>query len=179
MQFPYGLSDFGTLIRSGYWYQDRTDRLALIEDAGRQLIFLRPRRFGKSLLLSMLEHYYDLNRADEFSALFGTLAVGRAPTALHNRYFVMKWDFSLVKSHVDLREIEYLPLGELGLTGAEVRARSRESLAALPSVVAQLDAAADQARDYGATLANRHGLTGLNAFAVVALGVERLIWRAL
>jgi hypothetical protein len=63
MQFPYGLSDFGTLIEGGYWYQDRTDRLAALEAAGRQLIFLRPRRFGKSLLLSMLEHYYDLATA--------------------------------------------------------------------------------------------------------------------
>ncbi len=106
MKFPYGLSDFGTLIRSGYWYQDRTDRLPLIEDAGRQLIFLRPRRFGKSLLLSMLEHYYDLNRAGEFEDLFGALAVGRAPTPLHNRYFVMKWDFSLVKAQGGVRDIE-------------------------------------------------------------------------
>ena len=79
MKFPYGLSDFGTLIRSGYWYQDRTDRLPLIEDAGRQLIFLRPRRFGKSLLLSMLEHYYDLNRAGEFEELLiGLMAVGES-----------------------------------------------------------------------------------------------------
>ena len=51
MQFPYGLSDFATLIDNGYWYQDRTDRIPELEAAGRQLIFLRPRRFGKSLLL--------------------------------------------------------------------------------------------------------------------------------
>jgi hypothetical protein len=57
MKFPYGLSDFATLIRDGYWYQDRTERIAMLEAAGRQLIFIRPRRFGKSLLLSMLEHY--------------------------------------------------------------------------------------------------------------------------
>ncbi len=71
MQFPYGLSDFGTLRREGYWYQGRSDRIAALEAAGRQLIFLRPRRFGKSLLLSMLEHYYDLRRAEDFEALFG------------------------------------------------------------------------------------------------------------
>ena len=106
MKFPYGLSDFGTLIQAGYWYQDRTDRIPSLEDRGRQLIFLRPRRFGKSLLLSMLEHYYDLNRAGRLEALFGGLAIGHAPTPLHNQYFVMKWDFSLVKSQGDLREIE-------------------------------------------------------------------------
>ena len=106
MKFPYGLSDFSTLIQDGYWYRDRTDRLASIEDAGRQLIFLRPRRFGKSLLLSLLKHYYDLNRTAQFETLFGGLAVGRDPTPLHNQYYVMKWDFSLVPSHGEVADIE-------------------------------------------------------------------------
>ncbi len=106
MQFPYGLSDFATLIQDGYFYQDRTDRIPQLEEAGRQLIFIRPRRFGKSLLLSMLEHYYDLNRADQFEALFGSLAIGRNPTSRHNQYFVMKWDFSLVKAQGEVQEIE-------------------------------------------------------------------------
>ncbi len=106
MKFPYGLSDFATLIQEGYFYQDRTDRIPRLENAGRQLIFIRPRRFGKSLLLSMLEHYYDLNRAGRFDALFGHLAIGRNPTALRNQYFVMKWDFSLVKAQGDVKDIE-------------------------------------------------------------------------
>ncbi|MBK1619470.1 AAA family ATPase [Lamprobacter modestohalophilus] len=106
MQFPYGLSDFGTLRQEGYWYLDRTDRLPALEQAGRQLVFLRPRRFGKSLLLSMLEHYYDLNRAEQFEALFGNLAIGREPTPLHNQYFVLKWDFSLVAAHGEIGDIE-------------------------------------------------------------------------
>jgi len=91
MHFPYGLSDFSKLIEQDYWYLDRTDRIAQIEAAGDQLIFLRPRRFGKSLLLSMLEHYYDLARADQFETLFGHLAVGRDPTPLHNQYFVVNY----------------------------------------------------------------------------------------
>ncbi len=106
MQFPYGLSDFGTLIQEGYFYQDRTDRIPQLEEAGRQLIFIRPRRFGKSLLLSMLEHYYDVNRADQFDALFGHLAIGRQPTPRHNQFLVMKWDFSLVKAQGDIKDIE-------------------------------------------------------------------------
>ena len=106
MKFPYALNDFGTLIREGYFYQDRTDRIPQLEDAGRQLIFIRPRRFGKSLLLSMLEHYYDVNRADQFNTLFGHLAIGQNPTPLHNQYLIMKWDFSLVKAQGDLRDIE-------------------------------------------------------------------------
>ncbi|MCP5127869.1 MAG: AAA family ATPase [Gammaproteobacteria bacterium] len=106
MKFPYGLSDFATLIQDGYFYQDRTDRLPQLENAGRQLIFIRPRRFGKSLLLSMLEHYYNVNRAEQFDALFGNLAIGRNPTPLHNQYLVMKWDFSLVKAQGQVKEIE-------------------------------------------------------------------------
>ena len=60
MQFPYGLSEFDALIQEGYFYQDRTDRIPQIEDAGRQRIFIRPRRFGKSLLLSMLEQRFSV-----------------------------------------------------------------------------------------------------------------------
>ena len=107
MHFPYGLSDFSKLIEQDYWYLDRTDRLADIEAAGDQLIFLRPRRFGKSLLLSMLEHYYDLARTDQFETLFGRLAAGRDPTPLHNQYFVMKWDFSLVPAQGEVHDIEH------------------------------------------------------------------------
>ncbi|KAA6181343.1 AAA family ATPase, partial [Thiohalocapsa marina] len=78
-----------------------------------------------------------------------------------------------------LLEFKYLGLKELGLSGEQVRTQSREALAALPAVAAKLDEAATQAADYGATLRQRHGLKDLRAFAVVALGVERLVWRAL
>jgi hypothetical protein len=57
MKFPYGISNFEIIIKDQYFYVDRTDRIPLIEDAGRQLLLLRPRRFGKSLLISMLESY--------------------------------------------------------------------------------------------------------------------------
>ena len=77
-----------------------------------------------------------------------------------------------------LLEFKYLGLKALGLSGEEVRGQSREALAALPAVAAKLDEAAAQAADYGATLRVRHGLKDLRAFAVVALGVERLVWRA-
>lgn len=106
MKFPYGLSDFSKIVQGGYFYQDRTDRIPRLEAAGDQLIFIRPRRFGKSLLLSLLEHYYDVNRADQFDALFGKLAIGRNPTPLHHQYFVMKWDFSLVKAQGGVKDIE-------------------------------------------------------------------------
>ena len=106
MKFPYAVSDFGKLIMQGHFYQDRTDRIPFLEEAGYQLVFIRPRRFGKSLLLSMLEHYYDVNRADQFGTLFGKLAIGQNPTPLHNQYLVLTWDFSVVKAQGTLREIE-------------------------------------------------------------------------
>ena len=80
IKFPYGISDFHAIISDGYLYIDRTDRIPMIEGVGRQLLWLRPRRFGKSMLLSMLENYYDFARADEFNQLFGHLAIGKNPT---------------------------------------------------------------------------------------------------
>jgi hypothetical protein len=94
LKFPYGFSDFYLLRTENYFYQDRTSHIRFIEEAGNQLLFLRPRRFGKSLLLSMLENYYDVAKAGEFERLFGELAIGQNPTPKHNQYLVMKWDFS-------------------------------------------------------------------------------------
>ena len=128
MKFPYGLSDFGKLIQNGYWYQDRTDRLPLLEATGDQLLFLRPRRFGKSLLLSMLEHYYDLNRTEQFEALFGALSIGRGPTPLRNHYFVMKWDFSLVQAQGEVKDIETALHQHLNDCIADFARRYRERL---------------------------------------------------
>ncbi|MCP4698450.1 MAG: AAA family ATPase [Gammaproteobacteria bacterium] len=106
MKLPYGIYDFEAIITENYFYADRTDRIPLLEEAGRQLLFLRPHRFGKSLLLSMLENYYDLAKADQFESLFGHLAIGQNPTARHNRYFVLKWDFSAVSPQGDAEEIK-------------------------------------------------------------------------
>jgi hypothetical protein len=96
MNFPYGISDYYQVITEDYFYVDRTSHIPRIETAGKQLLFLRPRRFGKSLLLSMLENYYDLAKADEFERLFGRLAIGSNPTPKRNQYFVLKWDFSAI-----------------------------------------------------------------------------------
>ncbi|RKZ42392.1 MAG: AAA family ATPase [Gammaproteobacteria bacterium] len=104
-KFPYGISDFNLLIRGNYFYVDRTHHIRFIEEAGNQILFLRPRRFGKSLLLSMLENYYDVAKASEFEQLFGDLAIGKNPTLIHNQYFVMKWDFSNVSPEGDADDI--------------------------------------------------------------------------
>jgi len=106
MKFPYGISDFNEIISEDYFYVDRTSHIREIEEYGKSLLFLRPRRFGKSLLLSTLENYYDVNKADEFERLFGHLAIGQNPTAKHNQYLIMRWDFSTIASQEDLAGIK-------------------------------------------------------------------------
>jgi hypothetical protein len=91
IKFPYGLSDFNRIISQSYFYCDRTDRIPTLEEAGDSLLFLRPRRFGKSLLLSTLANYYDVARADTFEKLFANLFIGKNPTELHNKYFILAW----------------------------------------------------------------------------------------
>jgi len=96
MRIPYGVSDFYSLRTEHNVYVDRTDRIRVLEGLGKSLLFLRPRRFGKSLWLSTLAAYYDLRRADEHERLFGDLAIGKAPTPLAHRFFVLRWDFSKI-----------------------------------------------------------------------------------
>ncbi len=106
LKFPYGISDFYKLVTEGYWYVDRTEYIRDVEEIGSVLLFLRPRRFGKSLWLSTLENYYDVARADEFERLFGHLAIGQNPTPLHNKYLIMRWNFSAVDPSGDHEEIK-------------------------------------------------------------------------
>jgi len=105
MKFPYGISDFKTITTQGYFYCDRTDKILLLENSKSQL-FIRPRRFGKSLVLSMLENYYDVAKADEFDEIFGDLAIGKNPTKLRNSYFILRWDFSCVDTTGSVKEIK-------------------------------------------------------------------------
>ncbi|MEA3642955.1 MAG: AAA family ATPase, partial [Lamprobacter sp.] len=105
MKFPYGTADFHKIITDGYYYADRTERIRTLETVSDQVLFLRPRRFGKTAWLTTLENYYDLARAGEFDALFGGLAIGREPTKRRNSYFVLRWDFSMVDASGSLAEI--------------------------------------------------------------------------
>ena len=110
LKLPYGISDFEQVRSEGYIYIDRTHFIPIVEETGKQLLFLRPRRFGKSLWLSMLANYYDVARSDRFEQLFGTLTIGKNPTALHNRYLIMRWDFSGIQisgSAAEFRTVLY------------------------------------------------------------------------
>ncbi len=128
MRFPYGLADFAKIQEGGYFYVDRTDRIRLIEQAGDQLLFLRPHRFGKSLWLSTLENYYDLDKAGDFERLFGGLKIGQNPTPLHNRYFVLKLNFSVVDPSGDRDVIRSALFDHLNVRITDVIGRYAEWL---------------------------------------------------
>jgi hypothetical protein len=106
---PYGISDYKELRERGYYYIDKTRFIELIERQPPYLFLIRPRRFGKSLLVSMLEAYYNINRKAEFDALFQGTLVHKHPTKGCNNYFVLKLDFSTVGStNTEERFNEYL-----------------------------------------------------------------------
>ena len=94
-KLPYGQSNFADLIESGYAYVDKTRYIELLENENNRYQFLiRPRRFGKSLFLSVLENYYDLSRKDKFNAIFGDLYIGKHPTQEQGKYAVLRFNFS-------------------------------------------------------------------------------------
>nr|WP_222927548.1 AAA family ATPase [Biomaibacter acetigenes] len=95
MKIPYGISNFKSLREQGYLYVDKTPYIEKLENLNSKYIFfIRPRRFGKSLFLSTLEHYYDINAREDFQKLFGDLYIGKNPTPLKNTYLILKLNFS-------------------------------------------------------------------------------------
>ena len=91
---PYGISNYAQIKREGLFMVDKTKYLELMEKAGNFLLLIRPRRFGKSLFLSMMESYYDIEAKDNFDHLFGDTYAGSHPTPEHNEYQVLRLDFS-------------------------------------------------------------------------------------
>lgn len=94
------MMNFAVIRRDDYYYVDKTAFIPLIERSDRFFFFIRPRRFGKSLTLNMLQHYYDVNARDKFDALFGDLYIGQHPTKDRNSYLVLKLNFSLVSAEL-------------------------------------------------------------------------------
>lgn len=77
---PYGISDFGRIRRENYYLVDKSSFIPKLEETASFLFLIRPRRFGKSLFLSMLRHYYDINEKDNFQELFKGLWIAEHPT---------------------------------------------------------------------------------------------------
>ena len=103
-QIPYGVSDFEILKKELYYYVDKTNYIFNLEELGRYLFLIRPRRFGKSLLLSMLESYYDIAKKDQFEEIFEGTAIKDNPTKERNSYLIMKLNFSEVNPALEFVE---------------------------------------------------------------------------
>ncbi len=103
----YAEADFHSMRTLGHYYVDRTSFIARLENLGnRNLLFARPRRFGKSLWISVLHHYYDIKFKDQFDTLFGDLYIGKNPTPNRNNYLILRFQFSGIDVSTDERAYE-------------------------------------------------------------------------
>lgn len=100
-KIPYGLTDFLLLRKENYYYVDKTRFIKEIEKSPRFLFLIRPRRFGKSLWLAVLECYYDIKYKDTFHDIFKGTYIYDNPTDEKNSYFILRFNFSEVCSDVD------------------------------------------------------------------------------
>ena len=105
-RIPYGWADFEAIRLERRLYVDKTRFLHELEEE-RFAFLIRPRRFGKSCWVSLLEHYYDRNRADRFETLFGGTDIGRIPTPNRSRYVILRFDFSAVNDALETLEREF------------------------------------------------------------------------
>ena len=103
-RLPYGINDFEAIIEQNQYYVDKTMYLPLLENQPSNIFFIRPRRFGKSIFLSMLHAYYDCSKKEKFQALFGDLWVGKHPTPLQGKYQILHLDFSYVGGSIEKLE---------------------------------------------------------------------------
>jgi len=106
-RIPYGISDYGRMREENGYYVDKTHYIPQIEAAPFYLFCIRPRRSGKSLLLSLLQHYYDVNQADNFDFLFGDTYIGQNPTPDRNRYLVLFLNFAMVDPQPDEVQLSF------------------------------------------------------------------------
>ena len=95
LKMPYGISNFEELITENYYYVDKTKYIEKLENLPeKRIMFLRPRKFGKTLFTSVIENYYDKNKADKFNKLYGNTYIGKNPTELKNSYCTLRFNFS-------------------------------------------------------------------------------------
>ena len=101
-RLPNGISDYEKLIQEDYYYVDKTEYIKKLEDLPNPTImFLRPRKFGKTLFTSVLENYYDLLKSDKFEKLFGETYIGKNPTSNKNKYHILKFNFSGINTETE------------------------------------------------------------------------------
>lgn len=100
-RIPYGMQNFEDVIKEDCYYVDKTPFIEQIEESNKYFFFIRPRRFGKTLTLSMLENYYDINKKDKFDEIFGKLYIGQNPTPEHSTYLIIHLNFAEVAAGLD------------------------------------------------------------------------------
>lgn len=105
-QIPYGIANYAEMVREKAYFVDKTPYIAQLEGV-KNPVFLRPRRFGKTMFCSMLRHYYDLNLAARFDELFAHTWIGQHPTATHNQYMVLSLNFSDLTTGPTIQDIEH------------------------------------------------------------------------
>ena len=104
-RIPYGVSNFVDIVERNQYYVDKTMYLPMLENEADSLFFIRPRRFGKSLFISMMQAYYDIDKKDRFQELFGNLWIGSHPTENQGKFQVLYLDFSRIGGDIsDLQE---------------------------------------------------------------------------
>lgn len=137
-QVPYGVADFVTVIEQNLYYVDKTMFIPELEKQPRNLFFIRPRRFGKSIFLSMLYSYYDCTQSHKFQSLFGNLWIGQHPTPLQGKYQVLFLDFSQITGNIDKLETKFNSYLSINLD-AFVRQYSEYYQAEMEDILAQED----------------------------------------
>ena len=137
-QVPYGVADFATVIEQNLYYVDKTMFIPELEKQPRNLFFIRPRRFGKSIFLSMLYSYYDCAQSHKFQSLFGNLWIGQHPTPLQGKYQVLFLDFSQITGNIDKLETKFNSYLSINLD-AFVRQYSEYYQAEMEEILAQED----------------------------------------
>ena len=135
---PYGVADFVTVIEQNLYYVDKTMFIPELEKQPRNLFFIRPRRFGKSIFLSMLYSYYDCTQSHKFQSLFGNLWIGKHPTSLQGKYQVLFLDFSQITGNIDKLETKFNSYLSINLD-AFVRQYSEYYQAEMEEILAQED----------------------------------------
>lgn len=137
-QVPYGVADFAMVIEQNLYYVDKTMFIPELEKQPRNLFFIRPRRFGKSIFLSMLYSYYDCTQSHKFQSLFGNLWIGQHPTPLQGKYQVLFLDFSQITGNIDKLESKFNSYLSINLD-AFVRQYSEYYQAEIEEILAQED----------------------------------------
>ena len=156
-RIPYGEADFRRIRLNKWLWVDKTRFVRRLEDE-RYVVFIRPRRFGKSCWQSLLECYYGQRWAHEFDAVFAGTDLGREPTGEHGRYVTVRFDFSAVRSALETLEREFEDYCLIKLRGALERhpdlfpETARERILAPPTIANKLSALFDFTAEHGIPL---------------------------